>query len=252
MSGSLTSSELRLLALPGLPIITPGADLAGLLMDSARRAGLSFTSTDVLVLASKIISRAEDRFVVLRDIDPTPEAIGLAALTGKDPRLVTLVLRESVAVSRATAGVLLVRHRLGITGAMAGIDASNVAGDDETVLLWPEDPDASAAALSAKLGCAVIIADSLGRPFRLGTVAIALGAASVPVLWDQKGDRDLFGRPLMHTVTAVADQIAAAAELLMGQAAEGQPAVLLRGLGFEPSRVTAAALIRPLAEDLYA
>ena len=213
---------------------------------------MTLVPTDVLVVASKIVSRTEGRFVALATVTPSPRAVELARVTGKDARLVELVLQESDSVSRAARGVLIVRHRLGVVGAMAGIDASNAVGDDETVLLWPKAPDETAAELSRALGCAVLIADSLGRPFRLGTVAIALGAAGLPVLWDQAGRRDLFGRALTHTVTAVADQLAATAELLMGQAAEGRPAVLIRGLSFERASDTAAELVRPAGEDLYA
>jgi coenzyme F420-0:L-glutamate ligase/coenzyme F420-1:gamma-L-glutamate ligase len=175
----------------------------------------------------------------------------------KEPWLVELILRESTSVSRAAPGVLIVRHRLGFVGANAGIDSSNVGGEDR-VLLLPVDPDASAARLrrmlESRTGCTlgVIISDSLGRPFRLGTVGAAIGVAGVPAVWDQCGSVDLHGRTLEHTVTALADQVAAAADLVAGQAAEGRGAVVVRGLQWAPASGGASALLRPVENDLYA
>jgi len=243
--------RLEAIALPGLPVIEPGDDLAALIAAALGRAELTLRDGDVIVVASKLVSRAEDRFVDLTAIDPSPRARELAATTGKDPRHVEVVLRESAAVSRAAKGVLIVRHRLGFVVANAGVDASNVRGDGSWLLLLPADPDASAAALSVRLGAAVVISDSCGRPFRLGTVGIAIGAAGLPALVDQRGVRDLFGRALEHTETALADQIAAAADLVAGQAAEGRGAVLVRGLRFPSSSGGASMLCRVAEEDLY-
>jgi coenzyme F420-0:L-glutamate ligase/coenzyme F420-1:gamma-L-glutamate ligase len=243
--------RLEVVAITGIPVIEPGDDLAALIAAALARVELTLRDGDVLVVASKLVSRAEDRFVDLATVDPSPRARELAATTGKDPRHVEVVLRESAAVSRAAKNVLITRHRLGFVVANAGIDASNVRGDGAWVLLLPERPDASAAALASRLGCAVVISDSFGRPFRLGTVGVAIGCAGLPALFDQRGRRDLFGRALEHTETALADQIAAAADLVAGQAAEGRGAVLVRGLRFPSSSGGASTLCRVPEEDLY-
>jgi coenzyme F420-0:L-glutamate ligase/coenzyme F420-1:gamma-L-glutamate ligase len=182
----------------------------------------------------------------------------VAALTHKDPRLVELILRESTEVARMRGEVLIVRHRLGLTLANAGIDHSNVGREGEDwVLLLPEDPDRSAQrireALSDSTGVrpGVIISDSHGRPFRIGTVGVAIGLAGFPAVWDMRGQRDIFGRVLRVTVTGLGDEIAAAAGLISGQAAEGLPVVLVRGLRLPPGQGKAADLIRPAELDLY-
>jgi len=198
--------------------------------------------------------------VRLADVTPSARAGELAAQVGKDPRLVELILGESVEVSRIRPGVIIVRHRLGFTSANAGIDRSNVqlaTGEEEAVLLLPVDPDASAARLRAALYAAtgatvgVVITDSHGRPFRLGTVGVAIGVAGIPALWNRRGEPDLYGYQLQHTDVGLADEIAAAAGLLMGQAAEGLPAVLIRGLSLPATDGRATDLVRPPALDLY-
>ena len=238
----------------------PGDDVAVLLLQALGRAGLSLRDGDVLAVAQKIISKAEGRQARLADVAPTARAEELAAIVGKDARLVELILRESTAVSRVAPGVLIVRHRLGFTSANAGIDRSNVlteTGPAEAVLLLPLDPDASAARLRDALGAAtgarvgVVITDSHGRPFRLGTVGVAIGVAGLPALWNRRGEADLYGYRLQHTDVGLADEIAAAAGLLMGQAAEGRPAVLLRGLRLPPAEGQATDLVRPEGMDLY-
>ncbi|MCS7059962.1 MAG: coenzyme F420-0:L-glutamate ligase [Anaerolineae bacterium] len=239
----------------GLPIIQAGDDLAELL-SSALRA-LAPRSGDIVVVTSKIVSKAEGRFVNLRDIQPSPRAQELADQTGKDPRLVELILRESDSVSRAAPGVLITRHRLGFTSANAAIDHSNVGADPDLVLLMPADPDASARALCARLSHAfgihlpVVIADSHGRPHRLGTIGVAVGVAGMPGIEDWRGRRDLFGYALQHTEIGLADMVASAATLLMGQAAERVPAALVRGVVFSRRDGSAAEIIRPAHLDLY-
>ena len=237
-----------------------GADVATLLLQALGRAGLALRDGDVIAIAQKIISKAEGRQVRLADVTPSARAEALAAAVGKDARLVELILRESTAVSRVAPGVLIVRHRLGFTSANAGIDRSNVqteSGEEEAVLLLPLDPDASAAALREALRAAtgatvgVVITDSHGRPFRLGTVGVAIGVAGIPALWNRRGEADLYGYRLQHTDVGLADEIAAAAGLLMGQAAEGLPAVLLRGLRLPPAEGRATDLVRPESMDLY-
>ncbi len=239
----------------GLPIIRPGDDLAGLLATALRP--LQPQTNDILVITSKIVSKAEGRFVNLREIEPSPRARELAEQTGKDPRLVEMILRESQAVSRAAPGVLITRHRLGFTSANAAIDHSNVGPDEDEILLMPLDPDASARGLSAALGQAfgihlpVVVADSHGRPHRLGTVGVAVGVAGMPGVEDWRGRPDLFGYKLQHTDIGLADMVASAATLLMGQAAEGVPAALVRGVTFSPRAGSAAEIIRPAHLDLY-
>ena len=234
--------------------------MAALLLDALGRAGLVLQDGDVLAIAQKIVSKAEGRQVRLADVTPSARAVELAGQVGKDARLMELILRESVEVSRLRPGVIIVRHRLGFTSANAGIDRSNVqteSDEEEAVLLLPLDPDASAVALSAALRAAtgaavgVVITDSHGRPFRLGTVGVAIGVAGLPALWDRRGEADLYGYRLQHTDVGLADEIAAAAGLLMGQAAEGRPAVLIRGLRLPPVEGRATDLVRPPELDLY-
>ena len=228
-----------------------------------RAARFDLFDGDVVVVASKAVSRAEGRFVDLREVEISPAAAATAQEIGKDPRMVELILRESQRVSRKAPGVLVVQHRLGFVTANAGIDCSNAvpagaaAGSGPWALLLPLAPDASAervrAALHGASGArvAVVISDSFGRPFRVGTVGAAIGVAGLPPLWDRRGEADLFGRVLEQTVTALADQVAAAADLVAGQAAERRAAVVVRGLSFAPSDRPSTDLLRPPGQDLY-
>lgn len=242
--------RLELQALPGLPMVQAGDDLAALVEAGLARAGLALRAGDVLVLAQKIVSKAEGRSVALAAVTPSAEAEALAGRVQKDPRFVELVLRESQRVVRARPGLLIVQHRLGFVMANAGIDQSNL-GQEGHALLLPLDPDGTAAALAARLGCPVIITDSFGRAWRRGTVGVAIGAAGLPALWDLRGRPDLFGRTLQVSISGFADEIAAAASLLQGQGAEAQPAVLVRGLAWDAPPNPAAELLRPEAEDLF-
>lgn len=254
-------ARLTVAALGGLPRIEPGADLAGLIAEAAANANELFKNGDVLVVAQKVVSKAEGRQRRLGDVTPGAKAKELAAQTDKDARLCELILSESQEIVRAVPGLVIVRHRLGCVLANAGIDQSNVAdggGDDDTVLLWPEDPDASARvlreALEARAGreLAVIISDSLGRAWRLGTTGTAIGASGLLPLRDRRGETDLFGRTLQATLIGVADEIASAASLAIGEAAEGTPVALVSGARF--TRDTEAGigpLLRPLPEDLF-
>lgn len=255
----MTASPLELRALPGLPEIEPGCDLALLLHQATSRAGLELAAGDVLVVAQKAVSKAEGRYVDLRTVQPSAEAAALAARVRKDPRFVEVVLRESAGVVRAAANVLITRHRLGYVMANAGIDRSNLppAGEAERVLLLPLDPDASARALRAALAAlagiepGVVISDSFGRPWRVGTVNVALGVAGLPAVLDQRGGQDRNGRRLETTQVALADAVAAAAGIAMGEAAESTPAVRVRGLHWRSSAGDGQSLIRPVAEDLF-
>ncbi|HEX8953143.1 MAG TPA: coenzyme F420-0:L-glutamate ligase [Polyangia bacterium] len=258
------SERLEVYALPGVPLVGPGDDLAALALAALDRARAALADGDVLVVTSKVLSRVEGRFVALPTVQPSPRALALAEKSGKDARMVELVLRESTHVSRVARDVLVVRHRLGFVAANAGIDCSNAAPPDAEAgagpwaLLLPAAPDASARALRQRLqeasGAAVgvVVSDSFSRPFRLGTVGAAIGCAGLPPLWDRRGERDLHGRVLENTITALADQVAACADLVAGQADEGRPFVLVRGLRFTPSDEPARALCRAPEGDLYA
>jgi coenzyme F420-0:L-glutamate ligase/coenzyme F420-1:gamma-L-glutamate ligase len=252
--------ELRVTAIEGFPLVRAGDDLAALILTGLARSGLALEADDVVVVTGKVVSKAEGRLVDLAAVEPSPRAERLGAETEKDPRLVELVLRESVDVIRARPGNLLVRHRLGWVSAMAGIDRSNVEGGDDVALLLPADPDASAAAVRAALHAAtgvwvgVVVTDSHGRPFRVGNTGVALGVAGLPALRELEGRPDLYGRPLTAaSVVPVADLVASTAMLVSGEADEGRPVVLVRGLrlGEEPAS-PGTALLRPPDRDLFA
>ena len=252
-------ARLDLIGLPGLPVVQPGDDLAALIADALGRAQLELRRQDVLVVAQKIVSKAEDRAVDLATVEPSAAARALAAEVVKDPRLVEVILSESHRVVRKRENVLITEHRLGFVMANAGVDHSNVgpSAGPERVLMLPLDPDGSAerlrAGLAARYGCAlaVIINDSFGRPWRRGTAGVALGAAGLPALRDLRGRPDLFGRPLEVTMVGFADEIAAAASLVMGQAGEALPVVLVRGLSWDEAESRAQELIRAAHEDLF-
>jgi coenzyme F420-0:L-glutamate ligase / coenzyme F420-1:gamma-L-glutamate ligase len=251
---------LALTALPGLPLIQNGDDLASLLLDSMRRIGIAMQDGDALVLAQKIVSKAEGRIVSLHTVQPTERAVALGRTTGKDPRFVELVLRESREVIRACPGLLVTEHRHGFICANAGIDRSNVGpqvGNEEQVLLLPENPDASCQSLRRELEArtkkriGVLINDSHGRAWRKGTVGVALGSSGLPALQDMRGTPDLFAYSLQSTEIGVADELAAAASLIMGQAGEGFPAVHVRGFPYALREGTADELFRPKEQDVF-
>lgn len=238
--------------LKGIGEVRPGDDLAVLLRAALAENGLKPQAGDILVVTQKIVSKAEGRFVSLSDVTPGEEALRLAALTRKEPRLVELVLREAEGVVRAAPHVLITRNRHGQVMANSGIDRSNIGGDeDDRALLLPVDPDTSAAALSGALGVAVVVSDSFGRPWRMGVVAVAIGAAGLPALIDRRGEIDRDGRVLEVTQIALADMVATAANLVTGEGAEGIPAALVRGYAFSGDNSPASALVRPAAEDLF-
>ena len=252
--------ELTLTAIPNIPLIRPGDDLVEIVLGALRAAGMGMVPGDVLAMTSKIISKAEGRLVKLADVLPTAEARAVAERCQKEPRLVQVILDESEAVCRTRPGLLIVRHRLGFVCANAAVDRSNVGADavnEDSVLLLPADPDASARQLRRRIReatgveVALVIVDSHGRPHRMGTVGVAIGAAGLPALQDWRGRPDLFGRALQHTEVGLADQIASAASLLFGQAAEGTPVVLVRGVPFQPREGCASELIRPRELDLF-
>jgi coenzyme F420-0:L-glutamate ligase / coenzyme F420-1:gamma-L-glutamate ligase len=245
--------------IPDIPLVRPGDDLAALIIAACERSALAPTDGDVVVVAQKVVSKAEGRYVDLALVRPSARAQELAAQVKKEARLVEVILQESRRVVRHRPGVLIVEHRLGFVMANAGVDHSNIDPQmgAEPVLLLPRDPDASAAGLRDRLAAhfckvlAVVITDSFGRAWRHGTVGVALGVAGLPSLLDLRGKPDLFGHALRVTQTGFADEIAGAASLVMGQADEARPVVLLRGLAWTGADAPAAALIRTADEDLF-
>ena len=253
---------LHLTPLRDFPAVLPGDSLGELVAQATRAQGITPDASSALIVAQKVVSKAEGRRVRLADVDVTAEAQALADLTGKDPRLVSLILSESRSIVRTRPGLIIAEHHTGHIMANAGIDGSNVgdagAFDGETVLLWPEDPDASARALARHLGEAfgmpvpVIISDSLGRPWRIGTVGFAIGVSGFQPVWDQIGERDLDGRVMQVTAPAVADALAASASLVQGETDQGQPVVWAQGLDLRLAEETSAQqLLRPLEQDMF-
>ena len=255
---------LNLTPLPGIPMIKPGDGLVNIINKSLSDADIDLQDGDIIVLAQKIVSKSEDRFVRLDSVLPSLEAQKLAEKTDKDPRLVELILQESKKILRTRPGTIIVEHRLGFICANAGIDRSNVlksdggtAQEDEIVLLLPKNPDASARSLkhelerihNAKIGVQII--DSHGRAWRLGTVGITLGVAGIPGLVDLCGKRDLFERELQITIIGAADELAAASSLVMGQADEGLPVVHVRGFPYELRESSLSEILRPEDQDLF-
>jgi len=250
------SDELLLTPLRGIPNVQAGDDLAAIILAALRTSDRSLAAGDILVVAQKIVSKAEGRMVDLRTVTPSARAVTLARATEKDPRIVELILAESTDVLRHRPGALIVAHRLGMVLANAGIDQSNVGGE-ACALLLPLDPDRSCAAIRRKLADAtgvdvgVMIIDSIGRAWRNGTIGTAIGVSGLPGLLDLRGTPDLFGRVLETTEVGLADELAAAASLVMGQAGEGRPVVLARGVGYGRRDGSAQELIRAREKDLF-
>lgn len=252
------TEALSLFAVPGVPLIGEGDSIAEIILQQLQAADYLLAEGDVIVIAQKIISKAEGRYRRLGDINPGVEAIDLARQCDKDPRLVQAILDESESVVRVKPGVLIVKHKLGYIHANAGIDQSNIRNDEhrESILLLPENPDVSARAIAESIyeslgvRVGVIINDSFGRPWRMGTCGVCIGSAGVTRVVDQRGNSDLFGNELKVTQPAVADELAAAASFLMGQAAEGKPVVIVRGADVVSDN-EGASLIRPSDQDLF-
>lgn len=254
-------SQLILTALPDLPLVREGDDLAELCEAGLAKVNIQLKNGDILVLAQKIVSKAEGRIEYLKDVVPSKEAQRMAKRTKKDPRLVELILRESSRVLRTRPGLIIVEHRLGFVCANAGIDASNVelaeGGVRDRVVMLPEDPDASAQAIMRRLNqmsgarIGVLIIDSHGRAWREGSVGVVIGSAGIAGVADLRGTPDLFGVPLQSTQVGIADEVAAAASILMGQAAEGRPVVHVRGFPYPLQPGSVKDLIRPADQDLF-
>lgn len=254
----MENTQVVLSALPNIPLVNPGDDITSLVLRGLKEAGIEVVDGDVIVIASKIISKAEGRQVQLGSVRPSNEAVSLAQVTGKDAREIELMIRESAEVVRARRGLIITRHKLGFISANAGVDHSNTGGgEDDCILLLPVDPDASAkkvrdgvmSTTGAKVG--VIVADSHGRPHRMGTVGVAIGVAGLVALEDWRGRPDLFGYVLQHTEVGLADMIASAATLLLGQAREGTPIIHVRGVPRADGNGSARDLIRPKESDLF-
>lgn len=252
---------LVLTALKDVPLIRQGDDLADVILGSLPASGVTLEDDDILVLGQKIVSKAEGRMVNLAEVTPGEAAQKLASAVEKDPHLVELMLQESRSVVRTRPGTVIVEHKLGFICANAGIDHSNVAGvgtpEQEYVLLLPENPDASALAIRKRLEAGsgkrlgVMIIDSHGRAWRVGTVGMCIGLSGLPAVLDERGWKDLFGYTLRITIVGVADELAAAASLLMGQAAEGTPIVHVRGFPYPLREGSLQDLIRPRELDLF-
>lgn len=257
----MTASHLSLTALPDMPLVRPGDDVAALILAGLQAAHLTLASGDVIAIAQKIISKAEGRLVKLTEVRPSARAQELAAITQKDPRFVEVVLSESKEVLRTRFNTLIVEHRLGFVCANAGVDRSNVGpqgeGHDEYLLCLPRDPDGACRQLRERFRAAtgadvaVIINDSHGRAWRQGTVGVAIGVAGFPALLDMRGHRDLFDYTLQVTQIGLADELAAAASLLMGQADEGRPVIHIRGVPYPFREGDGQELIRPKELDLF-
>ncbi|MEK9920950.1 MAG: coenzyme F420-0:L-glutamate ligase [Luminiphilus sp.] len=259
----MTAGALHLTPLEGFPAVRAGDGLAELIVAGVLRQSLcAGDSVPVLVVAQKVVSKAEGRLVFLRDVEVTDDARRLAEESGKDPRVVELILRESQSVIRVRPGLIIAEHRTGHILANAGIDASNTGvgavSGDEAVLLWPENPDASARALSEAVSQAlgyhvpVVINDSLGRPWRMGTVGFAIGVAGLEPVWDQVGERDLDGRTMQVTAPAMADALAAAASLVQGETDQGTPVVWVEGCPLRVSeQASSKELLRAVQQDMF-
>ena len=242
-------------------MVKPGDDLTRMVLQAMNHNNLSLENGDIIVLAQKIVSKSENRLVNLLTIQPSQSAQELSLKSGKDPRLAELILQESNEILRTRTGSVIVEHKLGFVCANAGIDHSNVAGDgtqsEDWVLLLPINPDQSAADIRKQLEIktgkqiGVMIIDSHGRAWRLGTVGVAIGISGLPGIVDERGWKDLFGYTLQITIVAAADELAAAASLVMGQASEGTPIVLVRGFPFELRESNLAELIRPKDQDMF-
>ncbi|GAB4445711.1 MAG: coenzyme F420-0:L-glutamate ligase [Anaerolineales bacterium] len=265
--------SLTLTPLIHIPLIRHGDDLADIIVRSLSETGIELQDGDLLVLAQKIVSKAEGRMVNLATVAPSPRALQLAEQTQKDPRFLELVLQESSEILRTRPGAIIVEHRLGFVCANAGIDHSNVAptpnfppstmgeglgmSGEEWVLLLPLDPDASSRLIREKIETAtgkkigVMIIDSHGRAWRIGTVGMCIGLSGIPAVVDERGWKDLFGYELKITIVGAADELAAAASLVMGQAAEGTPVVHVRGFPYPLREGSLKELLRPKEQDMF-
>jgi coenzyme F420-0:L-glutamate ligase/coenzyme F420-1:gamma-L-glutamate ligase len=248
--------KLEIIPVTGLPIIEKGVDVGEIIVKAVKDMGESFIDGDILVIAHSIVSRAEGMSISLKEVVPSAFAQKIAEATGKDPRQVEVILRSCRKIVRMGDGVLICETPHGFVCANAGVDASNSGGTDIVIAL-PKDPDKSAENIRRKVkeltgvDVAVIISDTFGRPFRKGTINVAIGCSGINPLWDRRGEKDLFGRTLLSKVTCIADELASAAELVMGQADEAIPSAIIRGYKYDRSNLPARVIIRDKNEDLF-
>lgn len=255
--------SMRLFAVPNLPMIRPGDDLPALIVQHLAAAGEGLQAGDILVIAQKVVSKAEGRLVRLNDVQAGEQAQELAGTVGKDPRVIQVVLDDSRDILRVRRGLLVVEQRSGWVCANAGVDRSNVQpdGESEYLALLPADADASAEAIRRRLAelsgvgadsLAVIINDSHGRAWRIGTTGVCIGCAGLPPVWNQRGLHDLFGYELVSSEECIADELAGAASLMMGQSNEGRPVIVIRGYTLPPAAAAGARSIqRPPQTDAF-
>jgi coenzyme F420-0:L-glutamate ligase/coenzyme F420-1:gamma-L-glutamate ligase len=256
---NLSIPHIQVMAVPDLPMFQYGDDLPGIIFERASAAGIVFQEHDVVVVTQKVVSKVEGQSVRLSEIEPSPEAVELAAEVRKDPRFVEVVLRESRGVVAMRSDLLVVENRQGIICANAGIDRSNIeqAGEGETLMLLPADPDASARAILARLESlsgkklAVLVIDTLGRPFREGVIGMAIGVAGMDPLMDMRGQTDLFGYVMERTIINRADEIAASASMLMGQTTARLPVVIVRGASYWPGAGSSRSILREPWKDMF-
>jgi len=250
-------NRVELIPVLGMPEVCPGDDLAGLIVSATEKADIIITDSDVIAIAQKVVSKAEGRYLHLLDVEPSVEAVKIAHRDRRDARLVEAVLRESNEIVAASERALIVEHHSGAVCAHGGIDRSNLGGDENTVLLLPKNSDASAKNIRENLkqkiasSPVVIIVDTQGRAFRSGVVGVCIGCAGLEPLVDMRGFRDRAGRFLRITQVAHADEIAAAASMIMGQGAEGIPVVVIRGCEYYPGNNPASQLYRKKENDLF-
>ena len=251
-------SSINLIALETLPLIQPGQDVSKEIIDAIDSESVSIDDGDVIAIAQKIISKSENRYLDISQLKPSEEAITLSTKIDKDPKFIQAILNESQKVVRYRMGVLIVEHKLGFIHANAGIDRSNIDQHKDIVLLLPEKPDESAKKISEsiskhfKKNISVIITDTMGRPFRNGIVGFTIGSHNIECLLDERGKKDLYDNELKVTQIGIADELAASASLLMGQAAQKKPVVLIKGYKFKQNNLSdSRSLIRGEEEDLF-
>lgn len=249
-------SSIEIIGIKGMPIIRPGDDLASIIVDSAKRMGVDIKDGDIIVVTHTVVSRAEGKIIRLDEVEPSELAKRIAEEAKKDPRHVEVILRESKSILRIHNGIIISRTKHGIICANAGVDASNASENDSVVTL-PDDPDLSARRIREGIEkltgsrVAVIISDTQGRPFRRGLINVAIGCSGIQPLWDRRGEADLFGRVLRSKITCVADELCSAAELVIGQAAEGIPVAIIRGYNYIRGDVPATVILRERNEELF-
>ncbi|MCS7135624.1 MAG: coenzyme F420-0:L-glutamate ligase [Nitrososphaerota archaeon] len=252
----MSATIIEVIGIRGMPIIKPGDDLASLIVESAKKMGVGIKDNDIIIITHVVVARAEGKIIRLEEVEPSELAKRIAEEVGKDPRHVEVILRESKSILRIHNGIIISRTKHGIICANAGVDASNVS-ESESVVTLPDDPDLSAKRIREKIErltgsrVAVIISDTQGRPFRRGLINVAIGCSGINPLWDRRGEVDLFGRVLRSKITCVADELCSAAELVIGQAAEGVPVAIIRGYNYIRDEVPASVILRDRHEELF-